>query len=370
MKANPQVYILSGEASGDLHAANLVAAWKQIAPQIQFRAWGGDRLKAEGVQIDKHIRELSFMGFWEVFKNLPVIRKQFKTIQQQLLTEKPDLLILVDYPGFNLRLAKWAKDHGIKVLYYISPTVWAWKQKRVFDIQKYVDQLYCILPFEPSFYAKFGLKVEYFGHPLLDEIDRYRSKASVPAQYDKPILALLPGSRKQELQRLLPVMLEAAKNFENTHRIHLVCAPHISLAYYESFGLPTSINCVQGHTYDTLSIADMALVTSGTATLETALFEVPQVVCYKSSAFSVWLARKLVKIKFISLVNLILDQKVVTELIQQDCTVEKMSAELHLIAPHTRGREAQITAYNLLKAQLILQESPSQLVAASMNAFL
>jgi lipid-A-disaccharide synthase len=340
VKANPQVYILSGEASGELHAANLVAAWKQIAPHIQFRAWGGDRLKAEGVQIDKHIRELSFMGFWEVFKNLPVIRKQFKTIQRQLLTEKPDLLILVDYPGFNLRLAKWAKDHGIKVLYYISPTVWAWKQKRVFDIQKYVDQLYCILPFEPSFYAKFGLKVEYFGHPLLDEIERYRSKAPVHAQYDKPILALLPGSRKQELQRLLPVMLEAAKIFENTHRIHLVCAPH------------------------------MALVTSGTATLETALFEVPQVVCYKSSAFSVWLARKLVKIKFISLVNLILDQKVVTELIQESCTPENMCAELKLVAPNTPGRSAQIELYQILKSQLQLQEAPSSLVAKSMNSYL
>lgn len=370
MKANPQIYILSGEASGDLHAANLVAAWKQIAPQIQFRAWGGDRLKAEGVQIDKHIRELSFMGFWEVFKNLPVIRKQFKTIQAQLLTEKPDLLVLVDYPGFNLRMAKWAKDHGIKVLYYISPTVWAWKQKRVFDIQKNVNQLYCILPFEPAFYAKFGLKVAYFGHPLLDEIETYRKKAPVDVQYDKPILALLPGSRKQELQRLLPVMLAAAKNFESTHRIHLVCAPHISLAYYESFGLPASINCVQGHTYDTLSIADMALVTSGTATLETALFEVPQVVCYKSSAFSVWLARKLVNIKFISLVNLILDRKVVTELIQEECTPERMRDELLLIAPNSGGRAAQLTAYKALKSQLYLEESPSQLVAKSMNSYL
>lgn len=370
MKTNPQVYILCGEASGDLHAANLVAAWKQISPQIYFRAWGGDRLQAQGVQLDKHIRELSFMGFWEVFKNLRVIRKQFKTIQQQLLAEKPDLLILVDYPGFNLRMAKWAKDHGIKVLYYISPTVWAWKQKRVFDIQKYVDQLFCILPFEPAFYAKFGLKVAYFGHPLLDEIDSYRSKTPMHTQYDQPILALLPGSRKQELQRLLPVMLEAAKKFENTHRVHLVCAPHIPLAYYQTFGLSASINCVQGHTYDTLSIADMALVTSGTATLETALFEVPQVVCYKSSALSVWLARKLVKIKFISLVNLIFDSKIVTELIQEECTPESMHKELQRIAPNTEGRAAQLDAYQLLKAQLYLKESPSYMVAKSMNSYL
>lgn len=370
MKANPQIYILTGEASGDLHAANLVAAWKQIAPQIQFRAWGGDRLKAEGVQIDKHIRELSFMGFWEVFKNLWVIRKQFKTIQQQLLAQQPDLLILVDYPGFNLRIAKWAKDHDIKVLYYVSPTVWAWKQKRVFDIQKYVDQLYCILPFEPSFYAKFGLNVAYYGHPLLDEIERYRSLGTVHPKYEKPVLALLPGSRKQELQRLLPLMLEASKKFENTHQIVLVCAPHIPLEHYESFGLRPSIACVQSHTYDTLSIADMALVTSGTATLETALFEVPQVVCYRSSAISVWLARKLVQIKFISLVNLILDQKVVTELIQESCTPENMCAELELVAPNTPGRSAQIEHYQTLKSQLQLQEAPSSLVAKSMNSFL
>ncbi|MFM6946252.1 MAG: lipid-A-disaccharide synthase [Flavobacteriales bacterium] len=374
MKTNPQIYLLCGEASGDLHAANLVAAWKQISPAIQFRGWGGDRLQQEGVHLDKHIRELSFMGFWEVFKNLPVIRKQFKAIQQQLLSQKPDLLILVDYPGFNLRMAKWAKDHGIKVLYYISPTVWAWKQKRVLKIQKYVDQLYCILPFEPAFYAKFGVQVHYFGHPLLDEIERYRSLAPKHQQhqqhFDKPVLALLPGSRKQELHRLLPRMLEAAQAFEQTHQIHLVCAPHIPLAFYESFGLNAAIQCVQSHTYDTLCHADMALVTSGTATLETALFEVPQVVCYRSSALSIWLAKKLVHIKYISLVNLILDQLVVTELIQERCTVQNMVAELHSIAPETTGRAMQIEQYRRLKSQLFLQESPSSLVAKSMHTYL
>lgn len=370
MITNPKIYILCGEASGDLHAANLVAAWKQISPNIHFRAWGGDRLKAEGVQIDKHIRELSFMGFWEVFKNLPVIRKQFKTIQQQLLTEKPNLLVLVDYPGFNLRMAKWAKEHGIRVLYYISPTVWAWKQKRVFQIQKYVDQLYCILPFEPEFYAKYGIAVQYFGHPLIDEIKRYTGLAPSHTASQKPILALLPGSRKQELQRLLPLMLEASEKFEHTHHIHLVCAPHISLSYYQSFGLRSTITCVQGHTYDTLCVADMALVTSGTATLETALFEVPQVVCYRSSALSVWLAKKLVKIKFISLVNLIRNQLVVTELIQAQCTPENMFKELDKIRPNTSGRAVQVAHYKLLKTQVLLKESPSMLVAKSMNNFL
>lgn len=366
----PTVYFICGEASGDLHAANLVAAWKQHAPHIHFRAWGGDRLKAQGVVLDKHIRELSFMGFWEVFKNLLVIRKQFKSIQQQLLKDKPDLLVLVDYPGFNLRMAKWAKDHQIRVLYYISPTVWAWKQKRVFQIQKNVEQLYCILPFEPDFYAKFGIDVSYFGHPLMDEIDRYRGLSKPQNTIEKPILALLPGSRKQELQRLLPLMLEASLKFENTHQVVLVCAPHIPSEYYASFALRPSIICRQTHTYDTLQVADMALVTSGTATLETALFEVPQVVCYKSSAFSVWLAKKLVKIEFISLVNLILHQKVVTELIQENCSSENMVRELEKIGPKTTGRSIQIAQYQQLKTKLLLKDSPSMLVAKSMNSYL
>ncbi len=370
MKTAPNVYLLCGEASGDLHAANLVAAWKQLNPDISFRAWGGDRLQAEGVQIDKHIRELSFMGFWEVFKNLPLIRKQFKTIQNQLLSQKPDLLVLVDYPGFNLRMAKWAKDHGIRVLYYISPTVWAWKQKRVYQIQKNVDQLFCILPFEPAFYAKFGVSVKYFGHPLLDEIKRHQSRASVAKDSDKPVLALLPGSRKQELERILPIMLQASKAFEQSHQIVLVCAPHIPLSYYQSFELSPELVCAQSHTYDTLQRADMALVTSGTATLETALFEVPQVVCYKSSGLSIWLAKKIVNIKYISLVNLILDKLVVTELIQETCTVEHMTLELKKIAPQTQGRAVQLEHYQALKSLLTLQEAPSHLIAKSMNEYL
>jgi lipid-A-disaccharide synthase len=370
LKTKPHVYILCGEASGDLHAANLVAAWKQLNPAIDFRAWGGDRLQAEGVQLDKHIRELSFMGFWEVFKNLPLIRKQFKSIQNQLLSQKPDLLVLVDYPGFNLRMAKWAKDHGIRVLYYISPTVWAWKQNRVFKIQKYVDQLFCILPFETAFYAKFGIKVQYFGHPLLDEIKRYQHQ-SIPVNHaTKPVLALLPGSRKQELERILPSMLQASKAFDQSHHVVLVCAPHIPMSYYQSFGLGTKLECVQSHTYDTLQRADMALVTSGTATLETALFEVPQVVCYKSSGLSIWLARKIVKIKFISLVNLILDKRAVTELIQETCTVAQMTLELNKIAPETKGRQEQLANYQALKSQLSLQEAPSHLIAKSMNEYL
>lgn len=370
MSKNPHVYILCGEASGDLHAANLVAAWKQINPNIQFRAWGGDRLAQQGVQIDQHIRELSFMGFWEVFKNLPLIRKQFKSIQQQLLLQKPDLLVLVDYPGFNLRMARWAHDHGIKVLYYISPTVWAWKQKRVFKIQKYVSQLYCILPFEPNFYAQFGISVSYFGHPLLDEIKRYKEGHSNTDTSTQPILALLPGSRKQELERKLPLMLAAAQAFQETHQIRLVCAPNIDLAYYKSFVKGQNVQLIQGHTYDTLSCADMALVTSGTATLEAALFKVPQVVCYKSSALSVWLAKRFLKIKFISLVNLILDKAAVPELIQEQCNTAQMVKELQAILPQTNGRAEQLSAYEQLHAQLRLTSSPSQLIAQSMDTYL
>jgi lipid-A-disaccharide synthase len=370
LNKNPHVYILCGEASGDLHAANLVAAWKQINPKIDFRAWGGDRLAKQGVQIDQHIRELSFMGFWEVFKNLPLIRKQFKAIQQQLLAQKPDLLVLVDYPGFNLRMARWAHEHGIKVLYYISPTVWAWKQKRVFKIQKYVTQLYCILPFEPDFYAKFGISVSYFGHPLLDEVKYYKESHPNPVAPTQPILALLPGSRKQELERKLPLMLAAAKAFQNTHQVRLICAPNIDLAYYKSFVMEQNVQLIQGHTYDTLSCADMALVTSGTATLETALFGVPQVVCYKSSALSVWVAKRFLKIKYISLVNLILDKAAVPELIQEQCNPTQMVQELQAILPQSNGRAEQLKAYQQLQQQLLLASSPSQLIAQSMDTYL
>lgn len=366
---NPCVYIVCGEASGDLHAANLVAAWKTINPNINFKAWGGDRLQAQGVQLEQHIRAMSFMGFLEVLQNLGTIRRQFKQLQKSLLAQKPDLLILVDYPGFNLRMAKWAQAHGIKVLYYISPTVWAWKQNRVYTIQKYVAKMYCILPFEPAFYARFGIEVSYFGHPLQDEIDRYRHAAETPLSFEKPILALLPGSRRQELAKKLPLMLAAAAKFKDTHQIVVACAHSIPKDVYQSYCVHVDVFLSEAHTYDLLSKAELALVTSGTATLETALFSVPQVVCYKGSALSIWLARKLVKIKYISLVNLILDKSAVPELIQQDCTIENMQNALQGILPGQKQREEQLANYAQLQG-LLKQSGVSERNAHSMNSYL
>ncbi len=369
MKDNPFVYVVCGEASGDLHAANLVSSWKHLNSKVTFSAWGGDRLAAEGVKIDQHINTMSFMGFLEVLKNLGTIRRQFKQLQKTLLQNKPDLLVLVDYPGFNLRMAKWAHDHGIKVLYYISPTVWAWKQNRVFQIQKYVAKLYCILPFEPLFYERFGIDVAYFGHPLKDEIARFQNTEHEDISFEKPILAILPGSRPQELEKKLPLMLAAAAAFQETHQLVVACASTIKKEVYSNYCKNYNVFLSTAHTYALLSKAELALVTSGTATLETALFNVPQVVCYKGNALSIWLARKLVKIKYISLVNLILDQSAVPELIQEECTVVNMERSLRELMPGQEKRQIQLTHYAHLH-ELLQQTGTSERIAYSMNAYL
>jgi lipid-A-disaccharide synthase len=344
------VFILSGEASGDLHAANLVRAWKKNSSLYEFQAWGGDRLSAEGVEIKKHIRDLAFMGFAEVLQNLPTILRNFKLCKQQILDFQTDVLLLVDYPGFNLRMAKWAKSKGMKVIYYISPTVWAWKENRVHQIKRAVDRMYTILPFEPSFYQKFDIEVQYFGHPLLDEIERFqqqeRKELVLPSA--KPILALLPGSRKQELRKKLPLMLKAAEAFHDSHQVVIAGAPNLPVSFYHEFQLGDQVSLIQNQTYQLLSQTDIALVTSGTATLETALFRVPQVVCYKSSALSYRIAKALVNIKFISLVNLILDREVVRELIQQDCQSELMVNELNKLCEGQLPRIEMLKAYDQL----------------------
>lgn len=363
------VFIVCGEASGDLHAANLVAQWRLINPELQFKAWGGDRLAAQGVILEQHINTMSFMGFIEVLANIGTISRQFKKLKRSLLEQKPAVLVLVDYPGFNLRIAKWAHQNSIQVLYYISPTVWAWKHKRVFTIQKYVSKLYCILPFEPAFYAQFGIEVAYFGHPLQDEIEHYKSNHSPVTHYSKPVLALLPGSRPQELQKKLPLMLAAAAHFKSTHQIVVACSNSIPLSVYETYCQDDQVILSSNHTYDLLSIAALALVTSGTATLEAALFGVPQVVCYKGSALSIWLARKFVKIKYISLVNLILEHHAVTELIQEDCSVANMQAELTKLVTSQSVRQAQLDQYAVLQ-RLLQQTGVSKRIAQSMNLYI
>ncbi len=341
-----KIFVIAGEASGDMHAANLIQEMKSIHADSEMVGWGGDRMKNEGVLIKKHISELAFMGFKEVILNLKTILHNFKSCKSQILEFKPDFILLVDYPGFNLRIAKWAKKKGIPVAYYISPQIWAWKQSRVFQIKENVTKMYSILPFEPEFYKKFGVEVEYCGHPLLDEIARFNQTIDNKFSSVKPILAILPGSRKQEIERKLPIMLEAAKHFTE-HEIVVACAPNLPMNYYEKYE-SKNIRFVQNETYRLLNNASLAIVTSGTATLETALFRVPQVVCYKSSKMSYFIARMLVKIKYISLVNLILNREVVCELIQNQCNTERIVQELQSIEVDSIKRKTMLKDYNQL----------------------
>lgn len=323
-------YLVAGEASGDLHGANLMKAIKKEDSAAEFRYFGGNKMQAEGGELVKHYADMAFMGFTEVVLNLSTIFKNLKACKKDILAYQPGALILIDFPGFNLKIADFAKENGIKVCYYISPKVWAWNQKRVLRIKRVVDQLFCILPFEVDFYASWGMKVHYVGNPLLDEIAQFtiapdfRNKEGLG---NKPIIALLPGSRKQEIERLLPVMLSVIENFPK-YQFVIAAAPTFTAAYYHQFIGNKLAKLVFSQTYDLLSTTTAAVVASGTATLETALFNVPQVVVYKGGAISIAIARLLVKIKFISLVNLIMDKKVVTELIQEDCSTQRITEEL------------------------------------------
>lgn len=340
-------YIIAGEASGDLHGSNLMKALKIEDPQAGFRIWGGDLMQAAGGELRKHYRDLAFMGFVEVLKNLRTIMRNFRFCEQDILDYQPDALILIDYPGFNLRIAKWAKQQGIKVLYYISPQIWAWHTSRVHQIKVNVDRMYVILPFEKDFYAKYDCEVDFVGHPLLDVVQGYaaapdfRSKNSLD---ERPIIALLPGSRKQEIIRMLGVMLEMAPLFPQ-HQFVIAGAPSMPLAFYEQIlaekQRPENVKLVQKQTYDLLSQAEAALVTSGTATLETALFKVPEVVCYKGNNVSYQIAKRLISVKYISLVNLIVDKPLVKELIQNDLNVKALHSELEkILKPDVRSEMA------------------------------
>ncbi len=344
MNTVKKVFIIAGEASGDLHASNLVKEMLLFNSKYTFSGWGGDRMIEEGVNIKKHLSDLAFMGFIEVLLNLRKIVNNLKICKEQILNFNPDFIILVDYPGFNLRIAKWAKKNGIKVIYYVSPQIWAWKQSRVYQIKENVSKMFCILPFEKDFYNRFNVSVEYLGHPLLDEVNAFNDTNKVLC--DKPILAVLPGSRKQEIERKLPVMLDAASKFDS-YEIIVACAPNLEPSFYKKFE-STNVKFVKNQTYELLNSAAIAIVTSGTATLETALFRVPQVVCYKSASISYWIARALVKIKYISLVNLILNKEAVRELIQFDCTADNIVAELELIKIGGKNREKVLSSYDEL----------------------
>jgi lipid-A-disaccharide synthase len=355
---NLKLYIIAGEASGDLHASNLMKELKKQNSSIAFRFWGGDLMAKSGGTPVKHIKELAFMGFIEVILNLKTILSNIKQCKKDIVEYKPDAIILVDYPGFNLRIAEWAKKSGIKVIYYISPQIWAWKQNRVYKIKKCVDKMYVVLPFEKDFYKKFDYQVDFVGHPLLDAIETYKENEFQEKIFrekhtlgKKPILAVLPGSRKQEIKIKLPIMLQAVSDFKN-YEIVIAQSPNMVSTFYEQFIADKEIHLIQGETYEILNSAELALVTSGTATLETALFDVPQVVCYKGSRLSYMIAKQLIKVKFISLVNLIMNKEVVKELIQGECNSVAIRREILLLEKGGDKRKKMLEEYSILKNKL------------------
>ncbi|MGC8749210.1 lipid-A-disaccharide synthase [Hydrotalea sp.] len=323
-------YIIAGEASGDLHGSNLIKALKQKDDAAHIRCWGGHLMEQAGAQLVKHYRNLAFMGFAEVIKNLPTILKNIAFCKQDIIQFAPDVLVLIDYPGFNLRIAKWAKKQNIKVVYYISPQVWAWKENRVKAMKQCIDKMLVILPFEKEYYhEKWNWEVTYVGHPLVEVVEQFQLTHSEKLAASKPIVAILPGSRKQEIEKKLPVMLQVAQHFPE-YSFAVAQAPGQEEAFYTEFLAPyKNVLLVKNNTYGLLNSSVAAMVTSGTATLETALFGVPEVVCYKGSTVSYAIAKRLVKIKYISLVNLIMDKLVVKELIQHEMNVENIVTELN-----------------------------------------
>lgn len=349
-----KIYIIAGEASGDLHASNLVKALLARNTKHEIRGWGGDMMSAAGVNVVKHYRELAFMGFTEVIMNLRTILNNLERCKADIAAWKPDLVILVDYPGFNLRIAPFAKKIGIPVVYYISPQLWAWKEGRVKIIRESVDKMLCILPFEKAWYKERGVEAAYVGHPLLDALEEYpfRPDFSTSNKLDeRPIIALLPGSRKQEIKIKLPIMLEATKEWQSDYQLVIAAAPGQSSSFYEPFLKSYGALMVQGQTYDLLKNAQFAIVTSGTATLETALIGTPELVVYKGNPISYQIGKRLVKVKYISLVNLILDQPLLAELIQNDCNPEQVHAELLKLKQPKRLTEIR-AGYEKLKSIL------------------
>lgn len=340
-------YIIAGEASGDLHGGNLIKALHHHDSQADVRCWGGDRMQAAGATLIKHYRELAFMGFVEVLAHLRTIMGNIAFCKKDILQYKPDVLVLIDYPGFNLRIAAWAKQQGIKVVYYISPQVWAWKEGRVKQIKRDVDKMLVILPFEKEFYDKWNYPVTYVGHPLTEVVRQQNEVPLTPLSPTKPLIALLPGSRAQEIRVKLPIMLEMVSRFPQ-YRFAVAQAPSQPDALYNEIIGNKDVLLVKGNTYNLLRQARAGLITSGTATLETALFGVPQVVCYKGNALSFWLATKLVKVKYISLVNLIMDKPVVTELIQHDLVPHKLEAALNRLLNDEQYKAALKSDYDEL----------------------
>lgn len=347
-------YIIAGEASGDLHAANLIKSLKKYDSEAVFRYWGGDLMQAQGGTLVKHYRELAFMGFTEVLFNLKTILRNIRFCKQDIDKFQPDVIVFVDYPGFNMRIAKWAKKKGYKTHYYISPQIWAWKESRIKAIKRDVDAMYVILPFEKDFYEKkHHFPVHFVGHPLVDAVyehpvvnpETFRQKYGLD---ERPIIALLPGSRKQEIKKMLSVMLSVPADFSD-YQFVIAGAPNQGEDFYKPFIKNENVRLLLNKTYDLLSVSYAAVVTSGTATLETALFKVPEVVCYKGSRISYEIAKRVIHLPYISLVNLILNKKAVVELIQNDFTTRRLKEELQVLLDDYRRAVLFLDYYDLEK---------------------
>ena len=359
-------YIIAGEASGDLHGSNLIKAIKAKDPHAVIQCWGGDLMQAAGGRVVKHYRSLAFMGFVEVLMNLRTILSNIKFCKADIKAFKPDVLICVDYPGFNLRIAKWAKQIQLKVIYFIAPQVWAWKENRVPAMRQSIDRLLCILPFEKQYFKdRWDWDVDYVGHPLMQVLEDQRNLSHpLPQIAGEKIIALLPGSRKQEILKKLPEMLSVVDAFPDYH-FAIAQAPGLEDNWFASL-VPSNknIHIVKGNTYALLNHSVAALVTSGTATLETALLGVPEIVCYKGNPITLALAKRFVKIKFIALVNLIMDKEVVKELIQGDLNKKNLIKELALLLNNSDKKAQLQLDYQLLKEKLYTGQSATQVAAA------
>ncbi|MDF9797032.1 lipid-A-disaccharide synthase [Catalinimonas alkaloidigena] len=364
-------YIIAGERSGDLHGANLIKALKKeataTADEIHIRCWGGDEMQKAGGDLVVHYREMAFMGFWEVFTNLTTIRKFIQHCKKDILEFQPDVLILIDYAGFNMRMARFAKQHNILTYYYISPKLWAWNQGRAKKIKANVDKMFVILPFEKEFYLKFDYQVEYVGNPLLDAIRDFKPQKGFRQQFgldERPVIAVLPGSRKQEVSNMLKTMLGLSTFFPD-YQFAVAAVNNLPDDMYKDARQQENVHVIEGKTYDILHQAHAAVVTSGTATLETALFEVPQLICYKTSFISYQIAKSLIKVPYIGLVNLIADEEIVPELIQSDFNTSSLQSELRKIVADTPERKAQHNAYQRIK-KLLGNERASEKTARLM----
>lgn len=351
-------FLIAGEASGDLHGSNLMQEIKNLDQEASFFAVGGDLMKEKSGELVLHYRKMAFMGLWEVVKNIFQIFSNLKLCRKSISDQKPDAVILIDYPGFNLRIARYAKTQGIKVIYYISPKLWAWNSKRIKKIKKYVDHMMVILPFEVGYYKQFDYKVDYVGNPLLDAIEQKRadfpgfnSFITINKLEEKPIIAVLAGSRKHEISTSLPVMLKMKDHFP-AYQFVVAAAPSVEKEFYEQFLKDSGFGIVYNQTYDLLSNSYAAIVNSGTAALETAIFEVPQVVCYKVSYLTYLAASIVIKIPYVSLVNLIMNEKVVTELLQNNFNEEILKFELGKITHEENTRREMLKKYRELKGLL------------------